>query len=91
MNPVFDGVSIEHNKDIFWLTMEDEIVLIKKKLNSYYFMDTIRKKTPETIMRLLRGGTLCVISRGSAELSYLAVTEPKCIVEVFDMLIFHFD
>ena len=46
--------------------MEDEIVLIKKKQNSYYFMDTIRKKPPETIMRLLRGGILCVISKGSA-------------------------
>lgn len=42
-------------------------------------------------MRLLRGGTLCVISRGSVELSSLAVTEPKCVVEAFDILIFQPD
>ena len=62
MKPVFIEVDIEHNDDIFWLTMEDEIVLIKKKLNSYYFMDTIRKKNPDTVLKLLKGGTLCVIA-----------------------------
>lgn len=39
-------------------------------------------------MKLLRGNTLCVIADSSAELSHLVIKEPKCIVEVFDMVIF---